>query len=421
MNRRAIRMIVILGCVSTLGIIFGQSYWLRQAFDLKEKQFSHSVFIALDNVAADLIEASGDTTIQVEAIRQIATNHFTVEFNSNINPELLEEFLVHEFKRNNININFEYAIFECTRDSFIFGNYVDINKVGKPRRISITSYGTQHYYFGVLFPQKTAFLANKMKVWLFITLILLMVILFFGYAIYIIFNEKRISEIKQDFINNMTHELKTPISTISISSEMMLKQTTLQSPEKIVRYAEIINEETERLKNLVDSVLKISVMEDKKFTFHFDELNIVEIINEVVENFRLRLEDGGGNIRFSSDEEKQIVLLDKEHFTNLLNNLLDNAIKYNNKIPEIAIKLTTEPGLLNISITDNGIGMDKQQLKHIFEKFYRVPHGNIHNVKGYGIGLYYVKKVIEAHKGKIKVYSEKEMGTTFNIKLPVKK
>jgi two-component system, OmpR family, phosphate regulon sensor histidine kinase PhoR len=419
MNRRAIRIIVILGCISTLGIIIGQSYWLRQAFDLREKQFSHSVFIALDNVAGDLIDASNDSTINVEAIRQIASNHFTVEFNSNINPELLEEFLINEFRRNNLNLNFEYAIFECSRDSFIFGNYVEINKVAKPKRITHTNYGSHHYYFGVLFPQKAAFMANKMKAWIFITLILFLVIIFFGYAIYIIFNEKRISEIKADFINNMTHELKTPISTISISSELLLKPGTLNNKERLTRYAEIINEESERLKNLVESVLKISVMEDRKFNFNFENHDLVKIIEEVVNNFKLRIEDEKGNISFDSNVETLYMPIDKVHMINVLNNLLDNGMKYNRQSPEININLNATKNQLTLSVKDNGIGIDKKQIKHIFEKFYRVPHGNIHNVKGYGIGLYYVKKVIIAHKGKIEAQSVNNEGTTFLIKIPI--
>jgi two-component system phosphate regulon sensor histidine kinase PhoR len=419
MNRRAIRIIVILGCISTLGIIIGQSYWLRQAFDLRDKQFSHSVFIALDNVAGDLIDASNDSTINVEAIRQIASNHFTVEFNSNINPELLEEFLINEFRRNNLNLNFEYAIFECSRDSFIFGNYIEINKIAKPKRITQTNYGRHHYYFGVLFPQKAAFMANKMKVWIFITLILFLVILFFAYAIYIIFNEKRISEIKADFINNMTHELKTPISTISISSELLLKPGTLKNPERLTRYAEIINEESERLKNLVESVLKISVMEDKKFNFNFENHDLVKLIEEVINNFKLRIEDEKGDISFISNVGTLYMSIDKVHMINVLNNLLDNALKYNMQSPKIQIELNATKNQLNLFIKDNGIGIDKKQIKHIFEKFYRVPHGNIHNVKGYGIGLYYVKKVINAHKGKIEVQSINNNGTTFLIKIPI--
>ncbi len=419
MNRRAIRIIVILGCISTLGIIVGQSYWLRQAFDLREKQFSHSVFIALDNVAGDLIDASNDSTIKVEAIRQIASNHFSVEFNSNINPELLEESLINEFRRNNLNLNFEYAIFECSRDSFIFGNYIEINKIAKPKRITQTNYDNQHYYFGVLFPQKAAFMANKMKVWIFITLILFLVIIFFGYAIYIIFNEKRISEIKADFINNMTHELKTPISTISISSELLLKPDTLNNKERLTRYAEIINEESERLKNLVESVLKISLMEDKKFNFNFENHDIIKIIKEVVNNFEFRIEEEKGNILLDSNVETLYMLIDKVHITNVLNNLLDNAIKYNIQSPKIEINLSAIKNQVTLSVKDNGIGIDKKQVKYIFEKFYRVPHGNIHNVKGYGIGLYYVKKVISAHKGKIEVHSSNNEGTTFIIKMPI--
>lgn len=419
MNRRAIRIIVILGCISTLGIIIGQSYWLRQAFDLREKQFSHSVFIALGNVADDLIDASNDSSINIEAIRQIASNHFTVEFNSNINPELLEEFLINEFRRNNLNINFEYAIFECSRDSFIFGNYIEINKVAKPKRITQTNYDRHHYYFGVLFPHKTAFMANKMKIWIFITLILFLVIIFFGYAIYIIFNEKRISEIKADFINNMTHELKTPISTISISSELLLKPGTFNNKERLTRYAEIINEESERLKNLVESVLKISVMEDRKFNFNFENNDLVKIIEEVISNFKLRIEDEKGNISFDSNVETLYMPIDKVHMINVLNNLLDNGMKYNIQSPKININLYATKNQMTLSVKDNGIGIDKKQIKHIFEKFYRVPHGNVHNVKGYGIGLYYVKKVINAHKGKIEVQSVNNGGTTFLIKIPI--
>ncbi len=419
MNRRALRIIILLAVISTFGIIMGQSYWLRQALDLKEKQFKHRTTIALQNVSDRLIETSQDSTIRVETIKQLASNYYTVEFNSNINPTLLEEFLVAEFQNNHLNIDFEYGIFECSSDSFVYGNYVDMNKLDKIRRVHYNPIQDHNFYFGVLFPQKTGFIVNQMKVWLFFTGILALVISFFAYAIYIILQQKRLSEIKADFINNMTHELKTPISTIGVSSEVIMNGSLIAQPEKLKKYASIINQENTRLKNLVETVLRVSIMDEKKMDLSHEVIDLTELVSKAAEHFRLRVEQKMGHLNITLPASTIKIKGDKHHLTNVINNLIDNGIKYNNKKPVINLSIKSkENSYVEVVIEDNGIGIDSKEVKNIFEKFYRVPKGNIHNVKGYGIGLYYVKNVIEDHKGKIEVESKKEVGSIFTICLP---
>jgi two-component system phosphate regulon sensor histidine kinase PhoR len=245
------------------------------------------------------------------------------------------------------------------------------------------------------------------------------ILLFFGYALTIIFKQKRLSEVKTDFINNMTHELKTPISTIGLSSETLLREDFSKDPERLQRYASIIYKENKRLENQVEKVLNVAKLDREQVVLKNENIDIHEILKDVKENFEFSQEIKGGKIKLTSEAEDPIIFGDLVHITNVFFNLIDNATKYCEKEPSISIQTKSDKKFLMVEITDNGIGISKENLHHIFEKFYRVPTGNLHNVKGFGLGLYYVKVVIEAHNGKIEVSSTPNHGTTFRCYLPI--
>jgi two-component system phosphate regulon sensor histidine kinase PhoR len=217
----------------------------------------------------------------------------------------------------------------------------------------------------------------------------------------------------------MTHELKTPISTIGLSSEMLMRPDNLTDVNKIQRYASIIYKENKRLENQVEKVLNVAKLDREQVVLKNETIDIHEILKDVKENFEFSQEINGGKIKLVSEADNHIINGDLVHITNVFFNLIDNATKYCENEPEIAIKTKSDKKYLVVEITDNGIGISKENLQHIFEKFYRVPTGNLHNVKGFGLGLYYVKLIIEAHKGKIEVSSAPNTGTTFSCYLPI--
>ena len=245
----------------------------------------------------------------------------------------------------------------------------------------------------------------------------------FIFTIYIIFRQKKLTEIKNDFINNMTHEFKTPISTISLAAQMLKDPAVGKSPAMFQHISGVINDETKRLRFQVEKVLQMSMFERQKATLKMKEVNANELIAGVVNTFTLKVEKYNGKITSSLDAENPDIFVDEMPFTNVIFNLLDNAVKYKKPEGELLLNIRTwnESGKLYISIQDNGIGIKKENLKKIFDKFYRVHTGNLHDVKGFGLGLAYVKKIIQDHKGVIRAESELNVGTKFIIVLPLLK
>jgi two-component system phosphate regulon sensor histidine kinase PhoR len=245
----------------------------------------------------------------------------------------------------------------------------------------------------------------------------------FIFTIYIIFRQKKLTEMKNDFINNMTHEFKTPISTISLAAQMLKDPAVGKSPQMFQHISGVINDETKRLRFQVEKVLQMSMFDKQKATLKMKEIDANEMIAGVINTFTLKVERYNGKITSSLDAEDSVIFADEMHITNVIFNLMDNAVKYKRPDEDLLLDIRTwnEAGKLMISVQDNGIGIKKENLKKVFEKFYRVHTGNLHDVKGFGLGLAYVKKIIQDHKGSIRAESELNVGTKFIIALPLLK
>ena len=250
------------------------------------------------------------------------------------------------------------------------------------------------------------------------TLVLLITFIF---TIVVIFRQKRYTEIKNDFINNMTHELKTPIASISLAAQMLNDSSVSKSEQMQKHLGTVINDESKRLRFLVEKVLQMSMFDRKKAVFKKKELDLNEMVENIAHSFSLRVEHTGGKVYTDIEAVDSSIYVDEVHFQNVIFNLMDNAVKYRKpgEALDITMKTWNDDQHLYLSITDTGLGMKKENLKKIFDKFYRVHTGNVHDVKGFGLGLAYVKKIVDLHDGEIKVDSEYGKGTTFTIKLPV--
>jgi len=236
-----------------------------------------------------------------------------------------------------------------------------------------------------------------------------------------ILRQKRISDIKSDFINNMTHEFKTPIATISLAVDAINNPKTLVDNNNVLYYTGIIKEENNRMNAQVENVLKMSLLDKHDIDLNIEKCDVHDITKSLIRNIELQVESKNGSIEAILDAKDHTCLIDKTHFTNALENILDNAIKYSTENPEIIIKTSSNSNEFLLSVQDHGIGMSKDVQKKIFEKFYRQTTGNIHNVKGFGLGLSYVKAIITAFKGKITVESQSGTGSTFTIRIPLAK
>lgn len=273
------------------------------------------------------------------------------------------------------------------------------------------------------FPDKKNYIFDSVSFMIPSMIFTFVLLITFVFTIYIVFRQKKLTEMKNDFINNMTHEFKTPISTISLAAQMLKDPSVGKSPAMFQHISGVINDETKRLRFQVEKVLQMSMFDRQKASLKMKELDVNELITGVINTFTLKVERYSGQIESELKATDPIVFADEMHITNVVFNLMDNAVKY--KRPDTDLKLVVrtwnEPGKLMISIQDNGIGIKKENLRKIFEKFYRVHTGNLHDVKGFGLGLAYVKKIIQDHKGTIRAESELNVGTKFIIALPLLK
>ena len=250
-----------------------------------------------------------------------------------------------------------------------------------------------------------------------------MLLLTFIFTIAVIFRQKRYTEIKNDFINNMTHELKTPISSISLAAQMLNDDAVGKSPQMMKHLGGVINDESKRLRFLVEKVLQMSMFDNKTASFKKKELDLNELLEQIASTFSLRVEHTGGKIEMEIGAVDSALYVDEVHFQNAITNLMDNAVKYRKPDQPVNIHIRTwnENDRLWFSIADNGLGIKKENVKKVFDKFYRVHTGNVHDVKGFGLGLAYVKKIINLHEGEIKCESELGKGTKFIVNLPILK
>ena len=271
----------------------------------------------------------------------------------------------------------------------------------------------------LIFPEKKQFIRAEMGT-LFITSVILILVVFvlFWRTILSLLKEKKIWEHTTDFLNNMTHEFKTPLTNIALASKMLMKDSTNKQPDKIKHYSEIILEENEKLNLQIEQVLSMTALERGEIPLQKMELDFHQLINDTLKCIGIQIENQQGNIKLNLLAETFVILGDKTHLTNALCNLIDNAIKYAKEKPDITIYTYNRGKFLVMEVSDNGIGIEKKYQKKVFDKFFRIPTGDIHNVKGFGLGLAYVKKIVEIHKGIIEIKSEPNKGTIFTISLP---
>jgi two-component system, OmpR family, phosphate regulon sensor histidine kinase PhoR len=283
----------------------------------------------------------------------------------------------------------------------------------------LPKYAGYNYYFGVNFPRMKNTITGDMAIWFFMIGILLIAVIFFGYSIFVILQQKRFSEMQRDFINNMTHEFKTPIASINISADVIANPETLKEPARLITYSSVIKQEVNRLNDQVDKVLQIARIEKHGIHLRQEMIDLNAIILKVVDNCKAHT-GIKAEITTKLDSELGLVSADRLHVTNIFHNLLDNATKYAGDSPKISIDTKRYGEKIIVRVCDDGPGISKLHQKRVFRKFYRVPSDNVHDVKGFGLGLYYVKSICDAHHWKITLDPDSGKGAVFLIEIPLK-
>jgi two-component system, OmpR family, phosphate regulon sensor histidine kinase PhoR len=415
----ALRIVVILAVLSILGITITQVYWVRKAFDIKQADFDRKVSTALFNVAQDFFVQQIIPTPVRNPVEQLSTNYYVIMLNSNIDPNVLELLIQNEFDKQAIKIDFEYGIYDCVADCMVYGQSISASKVKNLTTLpNIPLLAKSDYYVGIRFPDRESTIINQMGIWMFSSLVMLLVILFFAYALFVIFQQRKLSEIQNDFLNNMTHEFKTPLSTIALSAEVLMSHASQPAAERIIRYASIIDQETLRMRDHLERMLTVAKVSKKNIQYNIEVLSVHSILDETLLSMQPILEGHCVEIELLRESKNDLVRGDRHHLTNVLFNLIENAVKYSTSNLKISIASRNTGKYFIMNISDNGIGIAVDHQKKIFQQFYRVPTGNVHTVKGFGLGLSYVKQVLNSHKGTIVVQSQLHVGSTFTISLP---
>ncbi len=325
-----------------------------------------------------------------------------------------------ELRKRNINTPFEFAVYDDELPTKIKTPKFSYNNISNTVPLFDSDNGKSHYFLHVDFPESQNFIFSNIKKQLILAAIfIIFIILAFASALYQLLKQKKISEIKTDFINNMTHEFKTPIATINLALDAIKNPKIINDDESVMKYVKMIRQENKRMHSQVENVLQISKLEKNQLQISKDVVDVHDLLDDAINHVSLIIKDKGGAIRTHFKAIQTEITANELHLTNVFTNILDNAMKYNTKTPEIDIFTENAGNYVVVKIVDNGIGMSKAVQKNIFEKFYREQKGNVHNVKGHGLGLSYVKKIVENHNGTVYVESEKGKGSAFYIKLPI--
>ncbi len=461
--------------IALLGITIIQYVWLKRGTELNAKNFDDKVIIAMSRVKQQLEDDANsvenfakyynqnrnESIFKVDIEPDIDLKSPLGSYRSDIlkskmgsalwnrdphialngvNTNKIDSYLKSSLADQGINLTYEYGIYSNKYDDFVItnGNYnVSIDNEeqfsdgGEIQNLYESEYKINLFNIDetespgtlrLFFPRKQTFLLTEILPSAIASIVFTGLILFcFIYTINIILTQKKVSIMKTDFINNMTHEFKTPIATISLATDSISNPTIISDPEKVKRFAGIIKEENKRMLGQVEKVLQIAKLDKEDIQLKITDVDLNELAEKAAKHTSLQVNDRGGNIKLHLRSSNPIIEGDKNHISNVIHNLLDNANKYSKESPNITVETRDSKGGIEVIVADQGIGMSKDDLKRIFEKFYRVSTGNIHDVKGFGLGLSYVKAIVDAHNGLIRVKSELDSGSTFTIFFPSKR
>lgn len=423
MKRKAIKYVIILAIFSVAGIFMIQFGILKNTYDINEQQFHETATVALREVAWQLLEAAGQTQRfdNVEPVERYSKNYYLVNVNYFIDPEILKEQLREQFKRHAIHLDYEYAIYDPGTETMNYIEYVCALEDSCKHTPSLYFPESEKftYYFAVNFPTIIPYIQERLKGWYFMTTLLIVVLTFFGYSIWVIIKQRQLSEIQKIFINNLTHELKTPISSIGLAAHVISNEKIVETPARLFNYVKIINEQSDRLAKNVEKVLSLAALEKNKIQLAKEKISLGTFIQATVSRFKESEPGNVAKLKTYMPEHEVVVWADPFHLGNILQNILENAVKYCKNQPIVEITLLEKRHRAHLMIKDNGIGIPKESRKKIFTKFYRVPTGNVHDVKGFGLGLDYVNKLVKAHRWKITVNENPEGGSIFTLIIPI--
>lgn len=434
-------VIIILITLSLLGIILLQVSWFRDMIVLRQEQIRQKVEEITTEVAMDLSRNASSAPymkIPRKSTLSLLPDDYGISY---IRPTISQHYSDFEIKeklqkafneRDLKEIHFEFGITSNSNANLELGSpkfTEEANDVVHNQKVIVPIIPENESMMEGYIPFENLFViipdlktqAWNSMIWMIIGALVfsLIIITAFGVTVQALLRQKKLSEIKTDFINNMTHEFKTPLATISLAVDALRNEKVLNQPEKMSYFSGIIKEENKRMNKHVETILQAALLDKQELKLDMKKVHANQLIASALNNYQLQIKDKDGKVEMHLDAKNDEIIADETHFTNMLSNLIDNAIKYSNESLVLKIYTANYGKYLQIKVQDNGIGMNKETVKRVFEKFYRAHTGNVHNVKGFGLGMSYVKTVIDVHKGRIRVESTPGKGSSFTVEMPL--
>ncbi|MFL9844109.1 sensor histidine kinase [Flavobacterium rhizosphaerae] len=423
MKLTKLNIIIFIGLIAIVGVITMQLIMLHEAYLFEKKETGEKIHFALQDVVTRIYRDNQSELPTETPIKKISEDYYVVNVDDYFEASTLKYYLRSEFEKVKLDMDYEYAMYNCASDEMVYGEYVSMgqNEIEKKQKCEncFTKRPDLIYYFGVRFPRLQYGYVNSLKLYWMYTGVLFLVLVIYVYSVFLLLKQKAYTELQKDFINNMTHEFKTPLSSILIASNYAAKQEAITANPKLNKYLGIIIEQSNRLNQHIERILSVAKTDNNLVSLQKKPFNAAETLELVCENASIKFENA--NITFTPQNRQQLLIADEFHFYNIAYNIVENAIKYGNAAAKVHITLTqAEEGLL-LAFTDNGPGIAPEHIDFVFDRFYRVPRENKKEIEGFGLGLFYVKKICELHKWRISIKNNvPPPGITITIYIPKK-
>lgn len=412
---------IMVGCSVIIAfIIVAQLYWLRHIYSLEQHQFKRNVLKSLQAMLDDTGAAKDPQQPIKDIVSRVDDNTFLVKMGYIPPKDSLQYHLSSEFESFGVWTYCSVYVFSKNKKEAVYSFDLDAASVNPPDKsgIRMPPAVADSDYMVMYFPYRSKYIIQEMSFWIGTAVLLLLLLVGLSIALLYLYRQKFLNELQKDFVNNFSHEFKTPLAVMKIAADVLVQPDIVQKPERLARYSNVVKEQTEHLQNQVDRLLKTAVVENQKLLLKKEPCSLNEVVQTAINQIEPLITSKRAIVDFVPDENEPIVLADRSQLQLVIINLIENAVKYSLSNPHVIIELKdSDDDYYSISVKDNGIGIEEKNIKFLFKKFYRVPTGNIHNVAGFGLGLNYVKKIIDAHNAKIGIHSVPGIGTEFKIQL----
>jgi two-component system, OmpR family, phosphate regulon sensor histidine kinase PhoR len=423
MRSTTLRWIMLSCSIIITLILLAQLYWLKRVYNLEDQQFNSGVIKSIRGLFSD-IEIGKDPRMQINQVVNMVDAHtYMVKLDSIPQKDSLEHYLRGEFEDFDVWADCNVGVFNSSQQTFSYQFYLSTAASSYPQvadpNLPVIKKG--HHYLLLDFPHRSKYIIHEMMFWIVGAVLLLLILIGLSISLLYLYRQKFLNELQKDFVDNFTHEFKTPLAVMKIAGDVLVQPGIVNKPDRLRKYSTVMLEQTEHLQQQVERLLKTTAGNSNRLVLKKEPCQLNLLAQKAIEQIEPLIKSKGANVELVTDENEPVIYADKNHLQLVIINLLENALKYCKNQPHIIIQLHNgDSDLYTISVKDNGIGIDKKNIKYLFNKFYRVPTGNIHDVTGFGLGLNFVKKVIDAHNGKVSINSVPGIGTEFKIQLPKK-